>query len=203
MLYRFPLPSRRVRSIAGELGALALIWGGEVAGLEAYTLPVCAALIAGDGFRRYRSGHAFTRLWLTFNGTALGFGMMALLLKDHMPADIYGALCALVLAAIFIWGSSWRVPLVRQLAEQREGTLLAAPGQEARLDRFFRIYTRIWGLYFALRALALALMSCEGREHTVQSLLLKLSLVVMILISFRGKALYRLYASAGRLCFSR
>lgn len=183
-----------LRALLTELGALALIWGGEWFHVEAYAVPACCALIGASAFSRWRNSVPFDRLWLALNGTALGFGIMDMMLRAQLSPDIFAALCATLLAALFLLGSSWRVPMIQLLAEQRTGQLLDRGNPT--LSRFFRLYTLIWAGYFSLRALTLLLMSLQPQDMLAEQIGLKLSLLIMILLSFRGPALYRLYQRA-------
>lgn len=181
------------RAFLGEVGGLALIWGGEMAGLQRFALPACIVLIVFDTARRYRAKLGFGRLWWLFNSTALGFGFMDRLVGDRLSPDLFGALCALILAAVFTIGSLWRVPLVMQLAEQRQGQFAVSDGKRLRLERFFRLYTLAWALYFALRAAVFVIMFCQKSDPFDVHILLRLSLLAMIGLTFCGKSLYRLY----------
>lgn len=183
------------RAFLGEVGGLALIWGGEMAGLQRFALPACIVLIVFDTARRYRAKLGFGRLWWLFNSTALGFGFMDRLVGDRLSPDLFGALCALVLATVFTIGSLWRVPLVMQLAEQRQGQFAVSDGKRLRLERFFRLYTLAWALYFALRAAVFIIMFCQKSDPFDVHILLRLSLLAMIGLTFCGKSLYRLYES--------
>lgn len=183
------------RAFLGEVGGLALIWGGEMAGLQRFALPACIVLIVFDTARRYRAKLGFGRLWWLFNSTALGFGFMDRLVGDRLSPDLFGALCALVLATVFTIGSPWRVPLVMQLAEQRQGQFAVSDGKRLRLQRFFRLYTLAWALYFALRAAVFVIMFCRKSDPFDVHILLRLSLLAMIGLTFCGKSLYRLYES--------
>lgn len=181
------------RPFFGEFGGLLLVWGGEMAGLQRFALPACIILIMLDGVRRYRAKLGFGRLWWLLNGIAVSFGLMDQALEKSLSPDLFGALRALVLAAVFGIGSLWRIPLVMQLAEQRHGQFAVTDNKRITLDRFFRLYTLAWCLYFAMRAGVFVVMFCEKHDAFGVHILLRLSLLTMILISFSGKHLYRFY----------
>lgn len=192
------------RALIGEFGGLAVIWGGEIAGLEAYALPASIVLAGGNALNRSRKGAGFPPFWIAANGGAIGFGLASLLLRERMGAAPFGALCASSLAGLFLWGSFWRVPLVQHLAEQRQGRRLHRSAADIasdvpHLDGFFRIYTRIWAGFFAARAALLIDMARIPAHDPVGGVVLRISLVAMIAASFAGPSLFRLY----RFCLRR
>jgi len=166
-----------------------------MAGLQRFALPACIVLIAVDAARRYRARLGFGRIWWLFNATALLFSTMDRLMGDHLSPDLFGALCALILSAVFAIGSVWRVPLVMQLAEQRRGEFVVSDGRHLRLTCFFRLYTLAWTLYFTLRAAVFVIMSCMKSDPVGAHTLLRLSLLAMIGLTFFGKSLFRFYES--------
>ncbi|GAB6854683.1 hypothetical protein JCM15831A_17070 [Asaia astilbis] len=67
------------------------------------------------------------------------------------------------------------------------------------LTRFFRLYTQIWRVFFLIRSSVLLFLATTDQQSHWIGILLKVGLVTMILLSFKGRALYRLYAA----CFDR
>jgi len=176
-----------------EFGGLALVWGGEIAGLEAYALPASLAFVGVSALHRYRRGAGFPAPWVALNGGAIGFALASVLLRDRMGPDYFAAFCAAVMAGLFLWGSFWRVSLIEHLARQREGNAIQDRAEAPGLDSFFRFYTRLWGAFFAVRALVFIDMARVPAHHGPEALALRLSLVLMIAASFFGPTLYRLH----------
>ncbi|RUT25039.1 hypothetical protein C0V97_13200 [Asaia sp. W19] len=187
-LSRLPL-----RAIVQEFGGLALVWVGEMAGLEAYALPASLAFVGVSALRRYRRGAGFPPPWVALNGGAIGFGLASILLRDRMSPDYFAAFCAAMMAGLFLWGSFWRISLIEHLARQRGGDAMQDRTEAPGIDRFFRFYTRIWGAFFAVRALVFIDMARMPAHHGPEAFVLRLSLVFMIAASFFGPSLYRLH----------
>ena len=85
---------RRLRPLAGELGALGLVWLGDATGLQSYALPATLAVIGIDALRRWRGHIGFPTIWFVFNGMALGFGVLTLTIARWLSPENFGALCA-------------------------------------------------------------------------------------------------------------
>ncbi|GBQ87167.1 hypothetical protein [Asaia krungthepensis] len=112
-----------------------------------------------------------------------------------MGPDYFAAFCAALMACLFLWGSFWRVSLIEHLARQREGNAMQDRAEAPGIDRFFRFYTRIWGAFFALRALIFIDMARVPAHHGPEAFVLRLSLVFMIAASFFGPSLYRFHSA--------
>lgn len=192
-LHPNPERLRRLRPLAGELGALGLVWLGDATGLQSYALPATLAVIGIDALRRWRAHIGFPTIWFVFNGMALGFGVLTLNIARWLSPENFGALCAFLLGFVFLVGSLTRISLIQALAEQRQGANFGS--ETPFLGSFFRFYTRVWAGFFMLRGFYLLHLDAHARDAFTAGIVLKTSLVVMILLSFRGKTLYRLYAA--------
>lgn len=181
------------RNVMGELGGLAVIWLGDATGLQSYAIPATLALIGLDALRRWHAHTGFTTLWFALNGMALGYGALSLTAAVYLSPERFGALCAFLLAFFFLIGSLTRVSLIQALAEQRQAARFSNPVPF--LDSFFRLYTRVWAGFFLLRGFYLLYLGAHSHSAFMAGIALKTSLVAMILLSFKGEALYRLYAA--------
>ncbi|GBR07475.1 hypothetical protein HW511_11570 [Asaia siamensis] len=187
---------QNLRVLAGELGGLVLVWLGEATGLQSYALPATLALISLDAVSRWRMHVGFPTIWFVLNAMALSFGALSLIVTGRLSPEEFGALCAFLLALVFLIGSLTRVSLIQALAEQREGSGFGS--ETPFLDHFFRLYTRIWAGFFLIRGIYLLYLDTHPHDALTAGIVLKTSLIGMILLSFRGKTLYRRYAALRR-----
>jgi len=179
-------------ALALEAGGLMLFWALEASGWGRYAPAAVAVFVVGDGLRRFRASLGFPRVWRLFNGLALALAVLDVVAAGRVWAPLEGVVADVLIAAVFLTGSMGRKPLVQEIAEQRQGM----PFRPERRDllTFFRAYTLVWAGYFLLRAgLWLWLLHDLPLEQArlLQGVIGPISLLAMIIVSFRGAALFR------------
>ncbi|GBR21647.1 hypothetical protein AA0616_2083 [Komagataeibacter nataicola NRIC 0616] len=182
-----------------EVGGLLLFWGLGALGLGLYASAAVILFVIGDGIMRWWRGLDFPRVWLLFNGLALILALLGpVVCAGRMNVRIEPVLTSYLVGIVFMIGALGRKPIVQDIAEQRQGAPFAADRHDLRM--FFRVFTWVWAAYFLIRGsvyLWLAHTMPSGRMGLLENIISPASLVAMILVSSKGKALFQLGCRAG------
>ncbi len=190
---------RAALGLAEELGGLLAFWIVlECAGLRA-AIAATLVVVVADGARRLIRRRPMTRIWMLSSTLALAGG--AIDLRAATPFMIrYEAVGTNLLTGLaFLIGTFGARPLVQEVAEGWRGAAFD-PGQSG-LRAFFRAFTLVWAGYFVLKAGVYLWLATElplDRALALRSVIGTASLVMMILLSRRGPALFRLARRQGR-----
>ncbi len=131
-----------------EFGPLIVFWA------LALTLGVKPAIagsilfIVGDAAWRWRTGKAFTRLYLLGRALTLVFGAIDLGVSSPFMLKYEAAVTNVATGAAFVVGAMGEKPIIGEVAEQRGETF--PPTREIRA--YFRLFTLAWAAYFFVKA---------------------------------------------------
>ncbi|MBS0961349.1 hypothetical protein [Acetobacter thailandicus] len=181
-----------------EAGGLLLFWGCDIFGYDCYVLILVVVFVFMDGVRRWLYGLKFPRVWCLFNSLALALTILDIAAQERTWAALESVAANVLIACMFVIGAIGTIPLVQDIAEQRQGK--SFPPERHDLTAFFRAYTWVWAVYFLLRAIAwlwLLYNMPVKQAHTLQSIIGPVSLFVMIALSFRGQSLFQCLNKAG------
>lgn len=173
------------RVLLSEILPLAAAW------LLAPVVPPLWCLLATAGlaaFGALRQRGRVSRAWRLMNGLAVAVTAVGVLMADQ-PEAARAAVQNMICAAVFLLGAGGRVPLLRELAEQRAGKALPdVPG----LAAFLRGYTVIWAVFFALRSLVWSATLAYRLDDSLLHRGMMVSLTAMIALSLAGSQIFRL-----------
>ncbi len=182
----------------GRLGVLLQEFGGAILFwivLRQFGLkPAIAAtmlFVLVDGARRLLRGRRFTKVWMLSNTLVLICGVIDLRATGPFMIRYEAVLTNLVTGIVFLIGAFGKKPMTQEIAEDWQGGALEA----GPVRRFFIAFTLVWAGYFFIKALAylwLAQVLPFQQALAVRSLAGTASLVVMLLISMRGRQIYAL-----------
>jgi intracellular septation protein A len=153
-----------------------------------------------DAARRWRGGHAFTRVWLLSNALTVVFGTVDLIATTPFLLATQSVVTNLATGLAFIVGARGPKSMIQEVAEQGRGEPFP---DRADIGRFFRWFTLVWAAYFLLKAgfyLWLAQELSLERAMAVRSVVGSASLVLLIAASFsQGRRLFLLCQRLGLL----
>ncbi len=182
-----------------EFGPLIVFWG------LALTLGVKPAIagslvfILADAAWRWRTGKAFTRLYLLVSALTLVFGGVDLVGTSPFMLKYEAAVTNVATGLAFVAGAIGRKPIIQEVAEARGESVPATRETRA----FFRLFTLVWAGYFFIKAAfyVWAVWTMPMLEAmALRSLVGSVSLGLMILVSStQGRRLFFLCRRLGLL----
>lgn len=181
-----------MRVLGQELGGLILFW---IVLWRFGLKPAIAAtllFVLIDGARRLIRGIPFPKIWILSNVLAVVFGAIDLRAATPFMIRYEAVMTNLVTGIVFFIGAFGSKPMIQEIAEQRQGKAFE---DRPDLRLFFKALTLFWAGYFFVKALAYVwLMQSLPLERAlaIRSITGTTSLVIMLLISFRGPQLYAL-----------
>ncbi len=188
---------RMAGGLAGEMGGLlvfwVVLWGFGLRPAIAATL----GFVVLDGARRLLRRTPVTRVWMLSNGLALAGGAIDLWATTPFMVRYEAIGTNLLTALLFLSGAFGRTSVVQEVAESWRGTPFEAGRPDLRA--FFRAFTLVWAGYFLVKALVYLWIAAHlplERALALRSMIGTASFALMILVSRRGAALFRL----GRRC---
>lgn len=190
---------RAVGFIVDQFGPLIVFYAFDLTlGLKA-AIAASVAFVAGDAIRRYAQGLAFSRIYKMSVAVTIVFGAIDLSVRTPIMLAYESVISNAAFGLFFVAASRGERPMFQDLAERQEGHALPARPDVA---FFFRVLALIWAASFFLKA-ALYLW-IAGRYPLAQAIAIRavvgpVSLGVMILLSIRGRQLFRLFRKLGWL----
>jgi len=188
-----------LRFAAAEFGPLLVFWAlALAAGVKAAIAGSIAAILI-DALWRWRTGRAFTRLYLLTSSLTLVFGLIDLASTSPFMLKYEAAVTNVATGVAFVVGAMGEKPIIQEVAEQRGETV--PPTNEVR--GFFRLFTLAWAAYFFLKAafyvwMVWTLPMLEAMA--LRSIVGGVSLGIMILMSVtQGRRLFFLCRRLGLL----
>jgi len=181
-----------LRVLMREFGGMILFW---IVFWQFGLKPAIAATILfvlADGGRRLVRGLPFGRIWMLSNLLTLAFGLIDLQAATPFMIRYEATIGSLIAGCAFLVGSFGRKTMIQELAEERQGSPFE---DRPDLRLFFRGLTLVWAAYFFGKALAyLWLMQAFplGQALAIRSVAGTGSFAVMMLLSFRGRAIFAL-----------
>jgi intracellular septation protein A len=182
-----------------EFGPLIVFW------MLALTVGVKPAIagsilfILGDAASRWRTGKAFTRLYLLVSALTLVFGAIDLSVSSPFMLKYEAAVTNVATGLAFVGGAMGEKPIIQELAEERGESVPASRETRA----FFRLFTLVRAVYFFAKAAfyVWAVWTMPMLEAmALRSVVGSLSLGVMILVSVtQGRRLFFLSRRLGLL----
>jgi len=188
-----------LRFAAAEFGPLLVFWAlALAAGVKAAIAGSIAAILI-DALWRWRTGRAFTRLYLLTSSLTFVFGLIDLASTSPFMLKYEAAVTNVATGVAFVVGAMGEKPIIQEVAEQRGETV--PPTNEVRA--FFRLFTLAWAAYFFLKAafyvwMVWTLPMLEAMA--LRSIVGGVSLGIMILMSVtQGRRLFFLCRRLGLL----
>ncbi len=183
----------------GRLGVLLQEFGGAILfwivlrqfGLKPAIVATMLFVLI-DGARRRLRRLPITKIWMLSNTLVLICGVIDLRAASPFMIRYEAVLTNLVTGTVFLIGAFGRKPMTQEVAEDWQGEAFE---QSADRRLFFMAFTLFWATYFFIKALAyfwLARVLPFQQALAVRSLAGTVSLVVMLLISMRGRQIYAL-----------
>ncbi len=183
----------------GRLGVLLQEFGGAILfwivlrrfGLKAAILATILFVLV-DGARRLLRRLPISKIWALSNALVLVCGLIDLRAASPFMIRYEAVLTNLITGTVFLIGAFGKKPMTQEIAEDWQGRPFDA---DLDLRLFFKAFTLVWAAYFFVKAAAylwLAQVLPLQQALAVRSLAGTASLVVMLLVSMRGRQIYAL-----------
>lgn len=189
-----------LRWTLAEFGPLVVFWGLMLAFGIRIAIAGSLLFILGDSLWRWWRGLEFTRLYLLIIGLTLVFGSIDLVSATPFMLKYEAVITNVVTGMAFVAGARGPMPLLQELAEQRQGTPFE---DRPDITRFFQIFTLLWAAYFFIKAgfyLAIGEMLPMAQAMAIRSVAGSISMGLMTVLSVtQGRRLFFLCRWLGLL----
>ncbi|MGO9418356.1 septation protein IspZ [Roseiarcus sp.] len=166
-----------------EFGPLIVFWALALTVGVKPAIAGSVLFIVGDAAWRWRTGKAFTRLYLLVSALTLVFGGIDLVSTSPFMLKYEAAVTNVATGLAFVGGAMGRKPIIQEVAEERGETIPASRETRA----FFRLFTLVWAAYFFVKAAfyvwavwTLPMLEAMALRSVVGSVSLGLMIVVSV-----------------------